>query len=293
MPYYKVNNDPYAMPTLNLQTQPMQNVYGGTFFDAVDNKPLNLQPTNNGLVDMNKNIQSGTAQQNTALSGDQNFANVMNKGMAVADGVMGLYNTYQDLASIADTSAYWNQIDEVKSIGRNNYTDFNALTKDYGRMEGLDTSYDYRDIRGKSDGEMAAGIGSGILQGAAAGASFGPYGAAAGAVIGLGTGLAGMFSGNAKARREQRWLQDNAIMAEHSATDNLNAGQEQLRDYQFRSGVAHRADWGGPIERRNQSIKEYADRVLHNKPKQISAEGKTHSIKRSHCNGGTMIRIKR
>lgn len=293
MPYYKVNNDPYAMPTLDLQTQPMQNVYGGTFFNAVDNKPLNLQPTNNGLVDMNKNIQSGTAQQNAALSGDQNFANVMNKGMAVAGGVMDLIGSYQDLSGIADTSQQWNQIDEVKSIGRNNYTDFNALTQDYGRMEGLDTSFDYGDIRGKNDGQLAMGVGSAMLKGASAGAAFGPWGMAAGAAIGLGTGLAGVFTGNRKARQEQRWLQDNAIMAEHSATDNLNAGQEQLRDYQFRSGVAHRADWGGPIERRNQSIKEYADRVLHNKPKQISAEGKMHNIKRSHCNGGTMIRIKR
>lgn len=292
MPYYKVNNDPYVLPQLDLQTQQMQNVYGGTFFDAVDNSPLNLQPTNNGLVDKNKNIQGSTTEQNTGVSGN-GFSNAMNKGMAVAGGVMGLYNTYQDLASIADTSAYWNDINEVKNMGHENYSSFEDLSNDYGRMADMQTSYNYRDIRGKSDGEMAAGIGSGILQGAAAGASFGPYGAAAGAVIGLGAGLAGMFSGNAKARREQRWLQDNAIMAEHSATENLNAGHEQLRDYQFRSGISNRADWGGPIERRNQSIKEYADRVLHNKPKQISAEGKMHSIKRSHCNGGTMIRIKR
>lgn len=292
MPYYKVNNDPYALPQLDLQTQQMQNVYGGTFFDAVDNSPLNLQPTNDGLVDRNKNIQGNTTGQNTGISGN-GFSNAMNKGMAVAGGVMDLVGSYQDLAGIADTSQQWNQIEGVKDIGRSNYSDLSALTQDYTRMEGLDTSYDYRDIRGKNDGQLAMGVGSAMLKGASAGAAFGPWGILAGGAIGLGAGLAGVFTGNAKAKREQQWLQDNAIMAEHSATENLNAGHEQLRDYQFRSGISNRADWGGQIERRNQSIKEYADRVLHNKPKQISAEGKMHSIKRSHCNGGTMIRIKR
>lgn len=234
-------------------------------------------------------------KRNDNLSGGSGgFNKWASMGSGIAGGLMGIAGSYQDLASIADTSGYWNDIDEVRHVGRNNYTDFGDLMQDYTRMANLSTSYNYRDIRGKNDGQIVMGIGNSMLQGLSAGASTGnPYAMAAGAAIGLGAGIVGALSGNAKAKREQQWLQDNAIMAEHSATENLNAGHEQMRDYQFRSGISNRADWGGPIERRNQSIKEYADSVLHNKPKQISAEGKMHSIKRSHCNGGTMIRIKR
>lgn len=291
MPYYKVNNDPYAMPTLNLQTQPLYGVNNGMWVPS-DIGGYEYNPESEAAEAINRSYDEAAKKAEKAAK-QQNFANAMNKGMAVAGGVMDLVGSYQDLAGIADTSQQWNQIEGVKDIGRSNYSDLSTLTQDYTRMEGLDTSYDYRDIRGKNDGQLAMGVGSAMLKGASAGAAFGPWGILAGGAIGLGAGLAGVFTGNAKAKREQQWLQDNAIMAEHSATENLNAGHEQLRDYQFRSGISNRADWGGPIERRNQSIKEYADRVLHNKPKQISAEGKMHNIKRSHCNGGTMIRIKR
>lgn len=293
MPYYKVNNDPYALPQLDLQTQQMQNVYGGTFFDAVDNSPLNLQPTNNGLVDRNKNIQGGTTGQNTGVSGN-GFSSAMNKGMAVAGGVMDLVGSYQDLAGIADTSGYWNDINAVEDIGTEQYADYGDILQDYDRLNGLQTRYDYRDIRGKNDGQIGMGIGNSVLQGFSAGASTGnPYAMAAGAVVGLGVGIMGAYAGNDKAKLEKLRLQNGAKMAQETATMNIQAANENLSDYKFRSGVSNRADWGGPIERRNQSIKEYADRVLHNKPKQISAEGKMHGIKRSHCNGGTMIRIKR
>lgn len=294
MPYNFKDISTWNTPGLNLgqQMQPVS-VGGRMFYPTTAGGQINTTP---GYIQTNTTtVNSGAPQQaeGTQQTGG-GFSDVMSKGLSVAGGVMNLANTYMDLSSIADTSQQWNDIEDVRNVGRNQYSSFDTLAQDYSLIEDMPQSYDYRDIRGKNDGEMVAGVGNAMLQGASAGAAFGPWGMAIGAAGGLGVGLAGVFTGNKKARHEQRWLQDNAVMVEHSAQDNLNAGQEQLRDYQFRSGVARMADWGGKIERRNESIRQFADRVLHKKPRRISDEATgSFRIERKHCNGGIMIRIKR
>ena len=310
MPYIFKNINTWDAPQPNLQTQPLQNIYGSVSFDAIGSQPMNLVPQDRPLyvnpyesvnsMDF-KTLRTGTVNPNgTKLGGQSSESQTvhtqaepgfMDKVGATIGGISSLADTYMNLSEIADTSGYWNDINYVKNVGRSNYTDFDRLSQDYARMADMQQSFDYKDIRGKSDAELVGGVGSSILQGASAGAAYGPYGAAAGAVIGLGAGLAGVFSGNAKARKEQQWLEDNTIMAEHSATANLNAGQEQLREYQFRSGVTNRAAWGGGIERKTQSIRQFADKALHGKPRRASEV--RHEIKRLHKDGGTMIRIKR
>ena len=211
---------------------------------------------------------------------------------AAAGGAATLLNSYKDLSSIKDTSQEWNNIYDVENIGTRNYTEFDQLLNDYSSLDGMNKSFSYRDIRGKNDGQLAMGVGSSVLQGAAAGASFGPYGAAAGAVIGLGAGLAGVATGNAKARLEKLKLENGAEMAEEDARLNLGAANESIAEYKFRAGVSRRAAWGGQIERRNQSIKEYADSVLNKKPhmKEHKPSGR---VIRTRGEGGTVIRIKR
>lgn len=232
--------------------------------------------------------QDESDNQPGSKNGYSNFASQFG---ALSGGVMGIVDNFQNLSDIADTSGYWDDINEVENLGMSNYYDIDALSQDYARMANLNQMYDYSDIRGKNDGELAMGVGSSMLQGAAAGASFGPYGAAAGAAIGLGAGLAGMFSGNRKARREQRYLEDRAEMAVNGANKNLNAAHEQLRDYQFRSGVSNRAADGGRIVRKNQSLQEFADKIFNRQ--RTNDSSRSVGIVRTHCNGGTMIRIKR
>ena len=230
---------------------------------------------------------------------NRNFAqvemqpNVMQKIGAVAGGLAGLYNSFNDLAQIEDTTQQWNNINSLQNVGMNNYGSFEEVNQDYNRMAGLDTSYDYKDIRGGSDGQRAMGVGSAMLQGASAGAAFGPWGAAAGATIGLGAGLLGIATGNSKARLEKLRLENGARMAATDARDNLSAANENLSEYNFRSGVSRRADMGGQIRRRHESALRYADNIIHHKARYAS-EGGSHAlgnVKRIKCKGGTLIRI--
>lgn len=230
---------------------------------------------------------------------NRNFAqvemqpNVMQKIGAVAGGLAGLYNSFNDIAQIEDTTQQWNNINSLQNVGMNNYGSFEEVNQDYNRMAGLDTSYDYKDIRGGSDGQRAMGVGSAMLQGASAGAAFGPWGAAAGATIGLGAGLLGIATGNSKARLEKLRLENGARMAATDARDNLSAANENLSEYNFRSGVSRRADMGGQIRRRHESALRYADNIIHHKARYAS-EGGSHAlsnVKRIKCKGGTLIRI--
>lgn len=240
----------------------------------------------------NKALRGRQSSQPEMQQGASAGAGWIDKAMAGVSGVGSLVNNFMDLSGIGDTSSYWNDINEIGSIGRDDYTDFDQLSQDYARMASLGTNYDYEDIRGKNDGELAMGVGNSMLQGAMTGMQIGgTWGVLAGGAIGLGTGLAGVFTGNAKARREQQFLSDSAQIARDRATRNLNAGHEQLMDYQFRSGVSNRAAWGGIIERKPQDIREFADRVLNSRRRNDTT--RSSGFIRKHCNGGTMIRIKR
>lgn len=248
-------------------------------------------PENNTEEEEEETTEDTTSEINNPRQ-PKNWGKFLSGASGMAGGIMGMANAYQDLAGIADTSGYWNDINEVEDIGTEQYADYGDMLQDYDRLNGLQTRYDYRDIRGKNDGQIGMGIGNSVLQGFYAGASTGnPYAMAAGAVIGLGAGIMGAYAGNDKAKLEKLRLQNGAKMAQETATMNMQAANENLVDYKFRSGVSNRADWGGKIERRNQSIRQFADRVLHNqKSNDIT---RSAGIQRRHGDGGTIIRIKR
>lgn len=220
------------------------------------------------------------------------------KGSAVAGGIMAglggvtdiLNNTF-NMAQIADTSAMENQIAEVGQIGNQQYSSFDQLNSDYDRLAASPMSFDYKDIRGKTDGELVGGVLSSTMSGAAAGLTVGgPWGALAGAVVGLGSGIGGVLVGNNEARMKKDQMELDARSASDTARQNLSLANENLMDYNFRSGVSRRAELGGRIKRSNREFQTFANKVM----RHTRTNDTTRSVlKVRHGEGGTIVRIKR
>lgn len=231
--------------------------------------------------DASSAIKSG--KWNTAITG----------GLTALNGLSSILGTATNLAGINDTSIQRGQVADIASIGSGNFGSYNQLDDEYRRLSGVRTSFDYDDIRGKSTGQKFGGVFSSTLSGATTGASIGgPWGALAGGLVGLGAGVAGWLSGDQSAKAEQGLLETTARQNLSMANRNLGAAHERLANYNFRSGVANRAALGGRMEMESEALTDFADRVL--SKRKTRPAGQVHSgIIRQHCDGGTMIRIKR
>ena len=213
-------------------------------------------------------------------------------GLAILGGGMDILSTSLRSAQIADTSRYDNALSDMRQIGTQDYSTYGQVVSDYDRLLASQQNVDARDIRGMNTGQKIGSIASTTASGAMTGLTVGgPWGALAGAVVGLGSGVGGVVAGDQKAAREAmrlRYAQEDALMA---STMNLNNAMEGLQDYNFRQGVAHRVAEGGPIERRQQSLKEFAANALR-KP-HAPEDYERNGIVRKKCDGGIMIRLKR
>ena len=247
--------------------------------------------TLNGLW---QNKQVTQEQFDTAKSGINagKASAAVGGALAVAGGAMDILNNTFNMANINDTTEFHNQVDDIGKIGSGNYTSFDQLTSEYGRLANAPKTFDYDEIRGGSTGERIGGVLSSTLSGATTGLTVGgPWGALAGAVIGLGAGVGGWLAGDAKAKTEQELLGIQSKQNARIAGLNLEAAGEGIRNYDFRQGVSRRAAEGGKIERREQTLQEFAAKVL--KKRTINDTTRRVGFVRQHCTGGTMIRIKR
>lgn len=217
---------------------------------------------------------------------------------AVAGGITSglgaltsIATTANSLGQIADTSGYYTQINNLAGVGSQGYSNAGQIAADYERVGGARVDPSYDDIRNMSTGRALFGIGSAALAGASAGMQIGgPWGAAIGGLIGAGGAALGLRSGKVSAEIEDNHLGTMADYATSVSQKNMGAGAEDQAQYTFRSGVSHHAARGGQI-RRQQSLQEFADRVL----KRKTLNDITHSsdIVRMHGEGGTIIRIQR
>ena len=211
--------------------------------------------------------------------------------MAGLSGAADIINNASNLSQIANTDTLQDQIDAVAEIGNTDYNSFDQLYSDYDRLAASPLRVDYQDVRGKTDGELIGGVASSALSGAATGFTVGgPVGAAIGGAIGLGAGVGGGLVGNTNARNKKAQLELNADIANQQAQRNLSLANEDMMEYDFRSGVSHRADQGGRIQRRERSIQDFAARALR-KPRMREDYVSPISVK--HSQGGTIVRIKR
>ena len=263
---------------------PKMSGYGNSYIGQFNSAGAGLDELNS----MKSSIASDKYNAVKSQLGAQQGQAVAGGALAVAGGITDILKTTFDLGSIADTSQYENQIEEVGNVGRENFYDFDTLSGEYNRLNQSSINPDYDAIRGKTDAEKAGGILSSTLSGATAGLTVGgPWGALAGAVVGLGSGIVGTVSGDESAKAKQKLLTSQAQLANERAEANLTSGAERMSQYKFRSGISNRADNGGQIERKRTSIEAFARRVLR---KPVQSQTNTSGIVRLHKDGGTVIR---
>ena len=170
------------------------------------------------LADKNQPVPTsdGYFGQDGAYNKGKNVAGAIS---AVGGGLTGMYAGYKGNSTIADTSGVKKQANSIASNSSNAESN-DALLNDMNSFNAMN-NVSYGQVRGVSNGEMAKNTLNSVVSGASAGSVAGPWGAAIGAVVGLGTGVAGIFSGNSKARREKARLNGQIAAANQSAINNF------------------------------------------------------------------------
>lgn len=217
---------------------------------------------------------------------------IASKLTAGLGGITGMLTASNGSAEIADTSQQRDAINSMNAVGRGSYNSFDQIASDYGSIQSAQPDLDYDVIRGGSTGQRIGNTLSATMSGAAAGAKVGGvYGAIAGAAIGLGKGVVDWVTGNKLAESEQSILQSNKKMAQEIGSMRISNSADDLMTSNFNDAYANRAAQGGQLQRKTMNIRDFANAVL---ARRREAD-RTHSagIVRTHCKGGTMIRIKR
>ena len=272
-----------------LGSYPGDRTFGTSFYDQYRNARSGI-----GYL---KDIDTNTLDDEAKAGYDKLLANAKGmKGSAIAGGVMaGVTGATQILTNamqagqIQDTTGIRNQLDDLSRVGSYGYNNFDELANEYANAS-ISPDINYDDIRGMSAGQKVANVGSSALSGAAAGMQIGgPWGAAIGGVIGAGASLAGILSGNQKARIEENYLNSQARVSEASAMSNLEAAHENILDRNNRKGAINVVAKGGKIDR-SQSITSYANKHF-SKPRQKSYNCGGR-ITRTRGDGGVTIRIR-
>lgn len=246
------------------------------------------------LQDQNYLEENKISEENAALYNDALRAQ---QGQAIAGGLVTgltgattlLSNAFKD-AQIRDTSMQEGIISDLGRAGNYNYNNYDQLANDYAQTN-FNPQFNYQDIRGMTTGQQVGSVATSALSGAATGMQIGgPWGALAGGVIGLGTGLGGVLTGNAAAKTRQESLNIQAQLAADAAQQNFAAAHERIGDNIHRQNAVNAVKYGGPISRQ-QSIKEYADKVL-GKGGPMQRERKPSNVQRIMTNGGCVYRVK-
>lgn len=219
------------------------------------------------------------------------------RGNALAGGLVTgltgattlLSNAYRD-SQIRDTEAQEYQIANLANAGNYNYNNYDQLASDYANTD-FGKQFGYDDIRGMSTGQQVGSVATSTLSGAMTGLQVGgPWGALIGGAIGLGTGLGGVAYGNATAKIKQDSLNTNALLASDAAQQNFGAAHERISASRARQGMVNSVASGGNIQRRSQSIREYANKML--KKSGSNARNCGGKIVRVRKEGGVCVRIK-
>ena len=230
-----------------------------------------------------------------------NFANQFKgeKFNAVANGVLTgataagtiLSNAVRD-SQIQDTSMYENEIANLGNEGNYNYGSFNQLENDIANRQEL-TPVSYDEIRGMNTGQKIGSVASSAATGAMAGLTIGgPWGALVGGVVGLGGGLAGVLTGDKKAEAKQAYLASSASHANGIANINTQAAHERIAGNDNRYKMVRAVANGGQIQRKKESIQDFASRVL-GEPSRTQIRTSPQHITRTKVDGGIRIRIKK
>lgn len=213
--------------------------------------------------------------------------------MGMLGGAADIVGKAVDLAQIEDTTALE---DSMENMGTDvSASSLDSLMEQWGASANTGNSYSWRDVRGKTDGEIAGGILGAGLSGATAGAAAGPIGAIVGGAIGLiGSGI-GAAVGRNKAERKAGQLNDMANEANLRQQLAFASNADSIMDQQNLAAMSTLAAHGGRIhikpskrgtftaaaKRRGLGVQEFASKVLANKDRYSSAMVKKANFARN------------
>lgn len=150
-------------------------------------------------------------------------------------------------AQIADTSDTEAMIEDVENTQFSSGS-YDNLSEQFNTLDLAKTDYDRKDVRGVTGGQMALNTGKSVLSGVTTGLQIGgPWGALAGGIIGLGSGLAGIFTGNARADRRAHELNVAANEANSSYLANFSNAISNTKNKMFNNSLLNVSAYGGPL----------------------------------------------
>lgn len=169
---------------------------------------------------------------------------------SIAGGISGVIGTSLQNSRIGDTSDVEDQINSAANYKVGAYSN-ESLLDEWGNYNPLDF-VTYSDVRGGNTAQRGLNVLSSIGSGAMGGASIGgPVGAIAGGIVGLGSSIAGWLTGDSKARRKTRELNNKIEAANrHVQGAFVNAAKsiDELNDMNILSNYSA---YGGPVNMRS------------------------------------------
>lgn len=169
---------------------------------------------------------------------------------SIAGGISGVIGTSLQNSRIGDTSDVEDQINSAANYKVGAYSN-ESLLDEWGNYNPLDY-VTYSDIRGGNVAQRGLNTLSSIGSGAMGGASIGgPIGAIVGGVAGLGSSIAGWLTGNAKARRKVKELNDKIDAANRHVQSSFVNSARSIDEINDMSILSNYSAYGGPVNMRS------------------------------------------
>lgn len=169
---------------------------------------------------------------------------------SIAGGISGVIGTSLQNSKIEDTSDVESQIDSALNykVGAQSNE---SLLDEWGNYNPLDY-VTYSDIRRGNVAQRGLNTLSSIGSGAMGGASIGgPIGAIVGGVVGLGSSIAGWLTGNAKARRKVKELNNKIDAANRHVQSSFVNSARSIDEINDMNILSNYSAYGGPINMRS------------------------------------------
>lgn len=169
---------------------------------------------------------------------------------SIAGGISGVIGTSLQNSKIEDTSDVESQIDSALNykVGAQSNE---SLLDEWGNYNPLD-HVTYSDIRGGNVAQRGLNTLSSIGSGAMGGASIGgPIGAIIGGVAGLGSSIVGWLTGNAKARRKVKKLNNKIDVANRHVQSSFVNSARSIDEINDMNILSNYSAYGGPINMRS------------------------------------------
>nr|DAM56198.1 MAG TPA: Endolysin [Caudoviricetes sp.] len=169
---------------------------------------------------------------------------------SIAGGISGVIGTSLQNSRIGDTSDVEDRINSATNYKVGAYSN-ESLLDEWGNYNPLDY-VTYSDIRGGNVAQRGLNTLSSIGSGAMGGASIGgPIGAIVGGVAGLGSSIAGWLTGNAKARRKVKELNNKIDAANRHVQSSFVNSARSIDEINDMNILSNYSAYGGPINMRS------------------------------------------